>query len=230
MPPVEEKAEREETIFRAFLNTQPWDLRYGKWTHLGDGDQPDFINQERLLGVELTEWLDEPQTRRAIQIERFIAEIRLAVKAHRLTQFDKTFKPGDEVVRYSVNLHIANLPSQRDKKAVIEELLEFLPDALEKRRADLAPHGSFFVAPTDMPPKLACYFHEMIFFQFEGGVNLGVMSSEGGSYDPAQPLESLFRTIRRKVIEGSDLYNSARKKYGLRGLLLVILCLSGCFS
>jgi len=50
-----------------------------------------FFNN--LLGVELTEWLDKPQTRRAIQIERFIAEIQRAIRACGLTRFDKTFGP-----------------------------------------------------------------------------------------------------------------------------------------
>ncbi|HXR25053.1 MAG TPA: hypothetical protein VN742_06810 [Candidatus Binataceae bacterium] len=194
-------------------------MRDSKWEHLGAGhEQPDFILVRESLGIELAEWLDEDQTKKAREFDRFEKEINEAAASSLMT-FAKSFQPSTEQ-RYMTLLELKALPRRNEKNVVIGHLLDFLGGA---RRPQTSWEQRFGVIHVELPSELARVFRSIHFScaPFES-LNLGFTINRASSFDPEDAVQALLEELNDKLVAKRNLYYEAKAAKRISRLWLLV--------
>lgn len=210
----------EQEVFKRFLQSQPGLIRDG-WRYDGaHREQPDFVHPEERIGVELAEWLDRKQTRKARERERFEKEINQSAELRGLTPFVKSLKACAEA-RYTVCLGLRKLPSRNEKTPVIGELLDYLP-TVRRPGSDRECKSGVVLGSADLPKDLARYFSRVRIFEARSRASLGILiPPPGGAADPSA-VKALLAIMKDKTVKKSGLYCTAKCKKNLQELWLLL--------
>jgi hypothetical protein len=199
---------READIFASFLDAAP-DFAgelITKWKH-NQNDSPDIVCTDRLgskLGVEMTEWLHEQQTRDFSRWERVLRAVSFpsdwTIDVY-LDPFGRDCEPGEGQDIASQLSEIIRVEITRPK--VWESgLLSFAVDHAElARRAPIS--GKYYSVVAGHKP---------------GSGRL--LLQGGGAFSPADAAEALRSVIRKKICNKS--YLAIKQAAGLRSLYLLI--------
>ena len=210
MPSMSEqtKWERETGIFRQFLDADPnfAGVPIAAWKH-NQNDSPDILCTDRLgnrTGVEMTEWLDQAQTR---DFARW-AKIFSAVTPPQDWAIDVYLTP------------FGHFCAPQERQQIVAELTEVIARQIARpkvRRSGLCSftvncHDSRQTAPT------TAKYCDML-----AGYKIGsrpIQLMPGGSFSRAAPEDALREVISKKLRKKS--YAALLRKLGLRALYLLV--------
>lgn len=113
--------ERQQATFNAFLRTQSYELGSG-WENRGADRTIDFLNRRLRIGVELTEWRGEEQSRWVEERDRFRQELLDTIDERNIA----VLKRGSGQITAEILLENGP-PRRREKLAVINGLLGLPP-------------------------------------------------------------------------------------------------------
>lgn len=202
------KWEREEGIFASFLKAEPYfaGANIVRWEH-NHNASPDILCTDALgnrVGVEMTEWLDERQTRDFSSWEDILGAVRVPqgwtinVRMH---PFGRRCKPGE-------------------RNAIAAELGEVIAKEISRARARPSGVSSFWVSSVefkDRAPTAARYCDQVE--GYSPGSGLLLLLAEG-SFSPADAEAALHSVLTKKIQKKS--YAAIRKELGLSALYLLI--------
>lgn len=219
-----QKAERESQVLKAFLQTQSWETRGGKWECRGANAPIDFIWREGGIGIELCEWLDSQQAQWVAERGRFREEIELEIRERNLVQFS----PGGSSPRCTVEVVVTKVPSQSDKPKAIDELIQFMVE-FERSHKEEIYGGRMIAEPSKdlWPSSLSSFVGHLIFYGFPGQ-NLGVPVRRASVFDGGQAAESnsairsLRQALRAKIVTKAEIYEVEKRRLSLSELWLVL--------
>jgi hypothetical protein len=209
------KWEREKGIFTSFLAAQP-NFAGGltkKWSHVKElsqaqHDSPDIIcidNRDRLIGVEMTEWLHQEQT-------------------HAYSRWNRLLKSVEPLPGWTVQVLLEVFTKDYDKKdrqVFIDELSRTI--VRSATRAEISPSGwSKFTVdrPTlarEAPTVARCC--KGIVGNKIGSGRITLVAADG-SYSSLDSAESLRARIRRKTDNAA--YAETKRKMKLAELFLLV--------
>jgi len=206
-------------VFERFLSTQP-SLKVKRWEYTGAGHRrPDFVSRDH-IGVELAEWLHQKQTRTARELERFEQEIIAATTTHRMTAFLKSFE-AFELQRYTVVLHVREVPRRRGRAETTNRLLGFLQTCAKPCSDREFRYGRVF-GQAELPEEIGRYFATVHISSAANDINLGMSIDRGGSFASEDAFTALLAVMREKIEVKLGLYQDTKEERGLETLLLVL--------
>lgn len=209
----ETKEEREAGVCARFLSTQPR-LKAKSWKYTGSGHRrPDFVSSDH-IGIELAEWLHQEQTRAARGLERFEQEIIAAATTRPMTAFLKSFE-ASELQRYTVVVHIREVPRRRGRAETTNLLLDFLQTCSKPCSGRELRYGRVF-GQAELPEELGRYFATVHLWSATNDINLGISIDRGGSFASEDAFAALLAVMRDKI------ETKLRQERGLETLHLVL--------
>jgi len=221
---LDEREQAQQYTFDAFLRTQPSEIRSADWTPRGLGPPIDFISTETRIGVELTEWRGQAQSKWVEDRDRFRGELLAAIEEQGLT----AFRPGGAGYTAQIYLHDGP-PGRRNKPRIVTDLLNFLADFVRTKRPRFAPHRIAYILAPELPVSLRSCVDFIIIYEFPAPNIEIVLHKKGTDFDPslAQPVSDLainsFRErIREKTIAGATRYAREKESLQLLQLWLVV--------
>lgn len=214
----------QESTFDAFLRTQPYEIRPG-WKSRGLTPPIDFINIERRIGVELTEWRGQEESEWVEQRDDFRAAIFEAIEEQGL----KAFSPGGG--RFTAEIYLQDgPPGRRHRRQVIAALLSFLDNFVRTAGPSrFRPFGTASVPPPELPETIKRWVNSITVYIFPPG-NLGVVVRRKTTiFDPALTpptpkvaLNSFRHRLVQKCVTGSPKYAQEKSRLQLDQLWLAV--------
>jgi hypothetical protein len=202
------KWEREVGIFASFLEAAPdfAGARIANWVH-NRNDSPDILCTDLTgskIGVEMTEWLDEEQTRDFSRWEEILSAVKF---------------PSDWTVTVRLSPFGRRCKS-KEEPLIAAELSRLITDEIS--RPKVWPSGllSFVVTKFDFADRgpIAAKYCQQLEGNSRGSGRLHL--SPGGSFSRTDA-ESALRVVISKKLQ-KESYTAIRKELPLRALYLLI--------
>jgi hypothetical protein len=190
-------------------------LRASCWKYRGVNSPVDFICEDKAIGIELAEWIDEEQARWVNERDRFREQINIEITRRRLARFS-TGGAG-----CTVQVYIRTLPARIEKSKAVEQLIDFLIPFEEAHRPQILRGEILTVGSQELPPTLGSYFDTLIFYGFPSS-NLGVTLTRKSSFEAGAAIRSLRAIIATKITKKAENYTREKRRLGLLQLWLVI--------
>jgi hypothetical protein len=202
------KWEREAGIFASFLEAEPGfaGARIAHWEH-NRNDSPDILCTDATgsrIGVEMTEWLDQEQTRDYSRWEQLLGAVRFPADwtvTMRLSPFGRRCKSKEEPL-------------------IAAELSRVIADEISRPKAWPSGLLSFIVVKSDFADRAptAAKYCEQLEGNSRGSGRLHL--SPGGSFSPNDAEAALRIVIAKKLRKKS--YAAIRRELALGALYLLI--------
>lgn len=205
------KKEREKVIFDAFIKVEPNFAGEKVTCNQCDNDPPDFICDNKTgkrLGVELVEWLNEPQTRRSREFDKLEKEINDKISSPILIDYIKyhnvSIFPIEDV-----------FPNKRERQDFIEEFIEFLTNEAVPL---LCFNERVFLNNFNRYPILEKFIKNIMICKTK--LSPGCEIVRGGSYDQQDAIKAFLGQIEKKFNKNN--YMTLKDNLELNELYLVI--------
>jgi hypothetical protein len=204
----QEKWDREKGIFASFLDAAP-DFageEIPDWKH-NQSDSPDIVCIDRSgnrIGVEMTEWLHEQQTRDFSRWERVLRSVR---------------RPGDWTIDVCLNPFGCDC-EPRDRERLAVEIETIIAEGIARPEVWGSGLLSFAVTGADLTGRapVAAKYCNLVAGKKPGSGRLLLLP--GGSFAPDDAEAALHTVISKKIQNKS--YAAIRRALALRSLYLLV--------
>jgi hypothetical protein len=217
------KNQNQQRVFDAFLQTVPYEIRrFEDWTNRGHNPPIDFVQEEQRIGVELTEWRAQEQSKWVEQRDTFRDELQDAIRRRGLTQF------GRGGAGYTPVIYLENgSPRLRRKHKIINNLLSFLDDFVRINGSRFSSQTIVHIPASELPTTVRPEINSVSLHAFPLS-NTGIVVSgtpfnpQSSALVPDNPFATFLERVTEKAIEGAHKYLCEKANLQLRELWLVI--------
>jgi hypothetical protein len=205
------KKEREKIIFETFATIVPNFAGEQMLCEQFSKDPPDFMcknNKNRIIGVELVEWLHQTQT----TMSRALEDLEKAIRIKFLPNTIKDFLKNHDVSLFPV---LDKFPSKLDRPKFISELNDIL-NKLILLPLDFEEEN--MLNDFSQYPTLEKFITSIYIFPTR--LSFGIEFVKGGPYSPEYARDAIIERLSAKI--NLINYKNLKEKLGLNEFYLII--------